>query len=210
LNRVEPVPPGARSTIADQLQPTDEIIMTKKPFSAAQSIAALAFVALQAIALPSFAQVGDGTAESLKPPLQIANQSGLKVVIQVNYASTLPNGIGEQVLAAKNLFDQYEALGMKPGKDYEIVMVFRANGAQFLLTDDAYDAKVKQPHPKGNPSRPMLDALSKAGVKMYECGVAMRLKGYTPQDILPNSRIVVSGIGALVDLAKSSYIEITP
>ena len=184
--------------------------MIKKPFSAATAIAAFAFISLQAISIASFAQASDGMAENVKPPLQIANQSGLKVVVQVNYADTIPNGIGKQVLAAKNLFDQYEALGMKPGKDYEIVMVFRADGAQFLLTDDAYDEKVKQPHPKGNPNRRLLEALSKGGVKMYECGVAMRMKGYSPQDILPNSRIVVSGMGALVDFEKSGYLAITP
>lgn len=176
----------------------------------AKVLTAFAFIALHAISTPALAQTSSGASDSSKPPLQIVNRTGLKVAIQVNYSDTIPNGIGKQVLAAKNLVDQYEALGMKPGQDYEVVMVFRGDGAQFLLTDDAYDQKVAQPHPKGNPSRPMLDALSQAGVKMYECGVAMRMKGYAAQDILPNSRIVVSGIGALVDFAKSGYIEITP
>ena len=56
----------------------------------------------------------------------------------------------------------------------------------------------------------MLDAMNQGGVKMYECGVAMRLKGYTPQDITSYSRIVVSGIGAMVDFEKSGYLSITP
>lgn len=176
----------------------------------AKALAALAFIAFHAISTPALAQTSSGTSESSKPALQIVNRTGLKVAIQVNYSDTIPNGVGKQVLAAKNLFDQYEALGMKPGQDYELVMVFRGDGAQFLLTDEAYDQKVVQPHPKGNPSRPLLDALSQAGVKMYECGVAMRMKGYGTQDILASSRIVVSGIGALVDFAKSGYIEITP
>lgn len=89
-------------------------------------------------------------------------------------------------------------------------MVFRADGAQFLLTDEAYDQKVKQPHAKGNPNRAILDALNKGGITMYECDVAMKLKGYSPQDILPYSRIVASGIGAVVDLEKSGYLSITP
>ena len=165
---------------------------------------------MQGISSTAFAETSDSAANNTKPPLQIANQTGLKVAIQVNYADTVPNGVGKQVLAAKNLYDQYTALGMKPGKDYEIVMVFRGDGAQFLLTDEAYDQKVKQPHPKGNPNLAILDALSKRGVKMYECGVAMKLKGYTPHDILPYSRIVTSGIGAMVDLEKSGYLSITP
>jgi len=158
----------------------------------------------------AWAETGGVEAENTKPPLQIVNQTGIKVVVQVNYSDTVPNGIGKQVMAAKNLYDQYTTLGMKSGKDYEIIMVFRADGAQFLLTDEAYDLKVKQPHPKGNPNKAMMETMYKGGVKMYECHVAMKLKGYKPEDIFPFSRIVVSGIGAVVDFEKSGYMEITP
>ena len=56
----------------------------------------------------------------------------------------------------------------------------------------------------------MIEAMHKGGVKMYECHLAMRLKGYKPEDIFPFSRVVVSGIGAVVDFEKSGYMEITP
>lgn len=151
-----------------------------------------------------------GTTENTKPALEIINQTGIKVVAQINYSDTMPNGISKQVMAVKNLFDQYTALDMKSGKDYEIIMVFRADGAQFLLTDEAYDLKVKQPHPNGNPNKTMIEAMYKGGVKMYECHEAMKLKGYKPEDIVPFSRIVVTGIGAAVDFEKSGYLPITP
>lgn len=156
------------------------------------------------------AEPGNGTAENTQPPIQIVNQTEIKVVAQVNYADAMPNGISKQVMAVKNLYDQYAALGMKPGKDFELVMVFRADGAQFLLTDEAYDLKVKQPHPKGNPSRTLIEAMHKGGVEMYECHVAMNMKGYNPEDILPFSRVVVTGIGAVVDFEKSGYLPVTP
>ncbi len=73
-------------------------------------------------------------------------------------------------MAVKNLYDQYTALGMKSGKDYEIIMVFRADGAQFLLTDKAYDLKVKQPHPKGNANKAMIEAMH-AGVPVISTQV---------------------------------------
>lgn len=184
--------------------------MRKKISFSAIAIAGLVVLTLRGMSSAALAQTNDSMPENTQPALQIVHQTGLKVAIQVNYSDTIPNGIGKQVLATKNLFDQYTALGMKPGKDYEIVMVFRADGAQFLLTDEAYDQKVKQPHPKGNPNRAILDELIKGGVKMVECGVGMRLKGYTAQDILPYSRIVVSGIGAMVDFEKSGYLSVTP
>ncbi len=184
--------------------------MSKARGSVATAIAGLLILSLQGISTAAFAEGNGTTAENTKPPLQITTQTGIKVLIQVNYDYTIPNGVGKQVLAAKNLYDQYSALGMKPGKDYEIAMVFRADGAQFLLSDEAYEQKVKQPHPKGNPNRALLEELNKVGVKMYECGVAMRMKGYAPQDLLPYSRIVVSGMGALVDFEKSGYLSVTP
>lgn len=164
---------------------------------------------LIAFALSGAAAFAEDMAHQM--PLQIVNTSGLKVVVQVNHDDVIPrNGISKQIFGTKNLVDQYNALGMKAGKDYEIVMVFRADGAQFLLNDDAYDAKVKGDHPKGNPNKKLLLAMEKSGVKMYECSVAMKLKGYTPEDLLPFARRVVSGIGAVVDFEKSGYIPVTP
>lgn len=172
-------------------------------------LAALAVVT--SLLLQGTVWAGSTPDENTRPPLQILNKTELKVVIQVNDAGVMPmNGISKQVMAAKNLHDQYASLGMKPGKDYEIAMVFRAAGSQFLLNDDAYDGKAKGPHQKGNPSRAMIEALQKDGVKMYECGVAMRLMGYQTTDIMPFARIVASGIGAVIDLEKSGYLEITP
>lgn len=184
--------------------------MRKRIKSVTSLIAGALIVSAVGMSPAIYAGTENGTPNNTKPPLQIVHQTGLKVVVQINDTDTLPNGVSKQVLGTKNLHDQYKSLGMKEGKDYEIVMVFRGDGAQFLLTDAAYDQKVKQPHPKGNPNRAMLDALNKDGVVMYECAVAMKGKGYTPQDILPYSRIVESGITAFVDLQKSGYLPVTP
>lgn len=143
-------------------------------------------MSLHGLSSSAFAETSVNLAENSKPPLQIVKQTELKVAIQVNCADTVPNRVGKQVMAAKNLHYQYTAPGMKAGEDCEIVMLFRADGARFLLTDEAHDEEVKQPHPKGNP------------------------KGHSPQDILPYSRIVASGIGAMVDFQKSGFLPITP
>ncbi len=170
------------------------------------TLATLAFISLlQASAW------ADTAPENTLPPMQITHRTGIKVVIQVNDAGIMPmNGISRQVMAAKNLHDQYAALGMKPGQDYEIAMIFRAAGSQFLLTDDAYAAKARGPHENSNPSRAIIEALQKDGVKMYECGVAMKMMNYQPNDIMPFARVVASGIGAIVDFEQSGYSEITP
>lgn len=170
----------------------------------------IATLVIHSFPLPVYADSTPVAAESKKAPLQIENRTGIKVVVQVNSADTTSKGIGKQVLGVKNLLDQYTALGMVSGRDFEIAMVFRGDGAQFLLTDEAYDSKVKDSHPNGNPSRLMIEALHQGGVKIFECQVAMKLKGYGVDDLLPFTRVVVSGIGALVDFEKSGYLPITP
>jgi intracellular sulfur oxidation DsrE/DsrF family protein len=174
----------------------------------------MGFVALAIVAslsLQGAAWAETAVNENTLPPLQIVNKTGIKVVIQVNDAGVIPmNGVSKQVMGAKMLHDQYASLGMKSGKDYEIVMVFRAAGSQFLLNDDAYDEKAKGQHPKGNPNKAMIEAMQKDGVKMYECAVAMKMQGYENTDLLPFARVVASGMGAIVDLEKSGYLEVTP
>ncbi|MFM9426131.1 intracellular sulfur oxidation DsrE/DsrF family protein [Variovorax sp. GrIS 2.14] len=201
----------AAASYRDPHRTTNQGKQMKKPINLLSIVTTvLLALSLQCGTSIASAQTTVPAAENTKPPLQIAAQTGLKVVIQINYADTVPNGIAKQVLAAKNLFDHYAALGMQPGKDYDIAVVFRADGAQFLLTDDAYDSKVKTPHPAGNPNRALLDEMVKQGAKLYECSVAMRLKGYSAQDLLPYARVVVSGMGTLVDFEKSGYLPITP
>ena len=182
----------------------------KKVGLSAISAIGLMISLLQGMPSLAFADTGGDMAENTKPPLQITNQTDIKVVAQINYTDNTPKGISKQILAVKNLYDQYTKLGLKAGKDYDIVMVFRADGAQFLLTDEAYDKKVKKPHPKGNPNKAILEVLQKGGVKMYECSVAMKIKGYEAKDIFPFARPVVSGMGALIDFEKSGYLPITP
>ena len=103
--------------------------MSKKKGPVTAVLIALAVVFLQGMSSVAYAQSTDGMTESAKPPMQIVYRTGLKVVMQVNYPDTIFNGISKQVLAAKNLHDQYLVVGMKSGKDYEIAMVFRGDGA---------------------------------------------------------------------------------
>ena len=55
----------------------------------------------------------------------------------------------------------------------------------------------------------MIEDMHKGRVKMYECHVAIKLKAYKPEGIFPVSRVVVSGIGAVVDFEKFGYMDIT-
>jgi hypothetical protein len=55
----------------------------------------LSLLLLAGFQLVARAETNGLEAENTKPPLQIINQTGLKVVVQVNYSVTVPNGISK-------------------------------------------------------------------------------------------------------------------
>jgi len=173
-------------------------------------LSSAAFYLFTVFVLLTSTKIYSQTNESEKAPLNIKNRTGLKIVAQVNTDAVMPNGISRQVLAVHNLYEQYTKLGMKEGKDFEILIVFRADGVQFLLNDEAYNQKVKSAHADGNPSKNMIEELAKNRVKIYGCNVAIEKKGYKIEDIFPFTRRVVTGIGAVVDFEKAGYMLITP
>lgn len=70
-------------------------------------------------------------------------------------------------------------------------------------------AKVKQPHPMGNPGRAPIEALREDKVNIHQRNVAMKMLGHECRDNPPFSRIVAPGIGAIIELEKSGYMPIT-
>jgi hypothetical protein len=65
-----------------------------------------AFSSCHGVSSSAFAETTISLSENTKPVPQIVNQRELGVAVQVNQAGTVPNGIGKQVMAAKNLYDQ--------------------------------------------------------------------------------------------------------
>ncbi|MGB8078445.1 MAG: hypothetical protein WCF09_11280 [Gallionella sp.] len=62
----------------------------------------LASLVVAALLLQGFAVwAGENEAENLKPALQIVNQTGLKVVVQVNSGDTTPGGISKRATAVR-------------------------------------------------------------------------------------------------------------
>jgi len=66
-----------------------------------------AFSSCHGVSSSAFAETTISLSENTKPVLQIVNQRELGVAVQDNQPGTVPNGIGKQVMAAKNLYDQY-------------------------------------------------------------------------------------------------------
>ncbi len=49
------------------------------------------------------------------------------------------------------------------GKTIGLLWSSGPTGAQFLLTDEEYNLKIKKPHPKGNPNKALIQAMFTGG-----------------------------------------------
>lgn len=132
----------------------------------------------------------------------------LKIVAAFNSAAVnSANGHGQQVLNARNIYNDYTSnYGMRIGNDFKVVVVGYAAGARWLLNDAAYTAS----YGTGNPSDTIvLDLISK-GVKFYMCQNTMTGQGWTKDDLLPGVKMVPAGVTALIDFQNRGFTYINP
>lgn len=132
----------------------------------------------------------------------------LKVVAAFNSSAVNSNnGHGQQVLNARNIYNDYtNNYGMRIGEDFKVVVVGYGAGARWLLNDAAYAATYGAPNPSDTI---VLDLISK-GVKFYMCQNTMAGQGWTKDDLLPGVKMVPAGVTALIDFQKRGFTYINP
>ncbi len=84
--------------------------MKRKMIIVAMAVSGLLVFLLMFAQTAVRAEPGDVTKETTRLPLEIINQTGIKVVAQINYSDTMSKGISKQVMAVRNLYDRYTAL----------------------------------------------------------------------------------------------------
>lgn len=138
----------------------------------------------------------------------ISVREDLKIVVAINDKETNPrNGKGQQLLNVSNIFSDYVGnYGMKPGEDFEIVVVGYGAGARWLLNDSAYSSNFSSE----NPSDDMVTSLMAKGVKFYMCQNTMKGNGWVSNDLIPGVQMVPAGVTAVIDLQNRHYTYITP
>jgi intracellular sulfur oxidation DsrE/DsrF family protein len=90
--------------------------------------------------------------------------------------------------------------GVKP-EMMHLAIVVHGPATRDLLTDEAYEKRFGVI----NPNRALLDALSKAGVEIVLCGQSMAFGGYQSGEFLPQVKVALSAMTALVALQDNGY-----
>lgn len=135
-------------------------------------------------------------------------RSNLKIVAAFNNNAINPsNGHGQQVLNARNIYNDYTAnYGMEAGADFKVVVIGYGAGARWLLNDAAYTAT----YGTANPSDTIVSDLIAKGIKVYMCQNTMAGQGWTKDDLLPGVKMVPAGVTALIDFQERGFTYINP
>ena len=88
-----------------------------------------------------------------------------------------------------------------PIEKMSLAVVFHGKATKDILSDDVYSKKYQV----NNPNRPLIEALSRAGVKLYVCGQTTDYFKYGRSDILPEVKIALSAMTQLTFLQAQGY-----
>jgi intracellular sulfur oxidation DsrE/DsrF family protein len=157
------------------------------------------------------ALAGPSLAQELAPSLsgrtmvKVDPGAHYKVVYDIHSAD-IAAGISRGLYFARGLIEAYGKQGVEP-KQLDVHLVLHGDAALVLLVDDTYRDAVGDPFAVNLNARITQDLLD-LGVSVEICHSAMKAKGWTADDILPDVTIVHDGYTRLIQLQNEGYAYI--
>ena len=162
-------------------------------------LVALVALVAGAVAVPLVAQI-----TTLRTPLPLAQKTGIKIVYEAR-TNEWHSDMGAHLYHLGRLLEVYEAAGI-PRKDVAISVVFHGEAAYWTLTDLVFNEQMLVD--TGNPNRPVIQELARAGVSFELCQLTMADQEWGESDILPEVKLTPSAYGRIVDLQLQGYAYI--
>ncbi len=119
--------------------------------------------------------------------------------------NTWTNHVGLGLARVKRLVEDYESIGVS-GHELHISVVLHGEAAYWLLKDGPYRAFTRTE--EGNPNRPLVEKLLGSGVSVELCGLQMKERGWSKDDLLQGITIVAGAYQRIVDFQLRGYAYI--
>lgn len=135
------------------------------------------------------------------PEFKTDTTSVLKVVFDVSrsFDPSKPNNLIE---TAARFLNMHEKAGVDP-KNMDLALVIHGKAVQDVLKVDFYTEKYSEV--KENPNLPLIEALTKNGVKIILCGQSAAHYNVTRAKVNDNINFALSAMTALVQLQNDNY-----
>lgn len=128
---------------------------------------------------------------------------GIKTLFDVTKAAKSPDKVDPSLDHIARYLNVYALAGVKP-KDMHLVAVIHGKATAAALNNQAYDQAM---HTRsGNPNVKLLDALRRAGVKLYVCGQALHDFKYHAKDVLPGIQRTLSALVVVTNYQEKHYV----
>lgn len=140
-----------------------------------------------------------------RPLITVPADGHYKVVYDMRSDQTAA-GVNKGLYYARGLIEAYRKQGVKP-EQLDIHLVLHGKAAGALLIDETYREVIGDEFAV-NPNDKIVQDLIDLGVSVEICRSAMKSKGWTNEDVLPNVAIVHDGYTRLIKLQNDGYAYI--
>jgi len=149
------------------------------------------------------AQSDDGFDD--RPIVQVPADGRYRVVYDMR-SDQQAAGINKGLYYVRGLIEAFRKQGVKP-EQLDIHVVMHGRSAKALLIDETYQAAIDDPFAI-NPNAKIVGDLIELGVSVEICHSAMKSKGWTKADVLPDVAIIHDGYTRLIKLQNDGYAYI--
>ena len=127
-----------------------------------------------------------------------------KVAFEIFQALGEPTRPHMRLEAAARFMNMHAHAGVPP-ENLQLSIVLHGGGTRAAMTDEAY----RKRYDVDNPSLPLLNALSEAGVNIYLCEQSRVLSGTGADEIAAPVKSALSAMTAVVNLQEDGYHFLT-
>ncbi|NNF81425.1 MAG: DsrE family protein [Flavobacteriaceae bacterium] len=133
---------------------------------------------------------------------EIATDTGLthKVIFDVSKSSEDKSTINKYIETAARFLNMHMDAGMKSDQ-LHVAMTIHGGAWQDILTNEAY----KELYGVPNPNAPLIKALTEAGAEIILCGQTKAFRGVEAKDKLPEVKVALSAMTALLQFQNNGY-----
>ena len=123
-----------------------------------------------------------------------------KVIFDVSKSAEKRSEVNKYIETAARFLNMHAAEGMKP-EQLKVAMTVHAGAWQDVLNDSAYKKRYGIP----NPNSGLINTLTDAGVDIILCGQTMKFRAVEREDMIPEVKIALSAMTALLQYQNNGY-----
>lgn len=127
-----------------------------------------------------------------------------KVVFEISEGASSPERPNTKIANVARFLNMHGGAGVPTG-NMHLAVVLHGSASWEALDDEGYQAK----YGMNNPSRPLLDALAAAGVRIYLCSQSAAGRGLEKARLAPPVSLAFSAMTAIVSLQAQGYAHIS-